>query len=233
MAAAERLDASQAWDRVHADTRWNVWVPAEDVARFAARHLFERVGPRETLPRRPFAPILDLGCGVGRHLVFFRQLGFEVMGTDVSPGALRASRSWLAREGLSAELAASRVDAIPAVSRRFGTVVSHGVLDHVTLAEAHGALAEVRRVLMPGGLVHLSLRMRDSFDYGIGSEIEPGTYRLETGHERGLPQHFWTDAEIEALLEGFDVLDWETDRRAMDRSGERVDTRCAVSAALR
>jgi SAM-dependent methyltransferase len=233
MAAAESFsETSAAWDRVHTDTRWNVWVPAEDVARFAARHLFQRTGPREIEPRRPRGPILDLGCGVGRHIVFFAALGYDVTGIDVSPQALQASQAWLDREGLSAKLQVAPVDAVPEPDARFDTVVSHGVLDHVTLGEAHGALDEVRRVLQPGGLLHLNLRMRGSFDWGVGEEIEPGTFRLAEGHERGLPQHFWTEAEIERLLEGLRVLDWETDRRKLGRERERFDVRCAVSATL-
>jgi len=178
MSAAEAFaDTSAAWDRVHADTRWNVWVPAEDVARFAARHLFQRTGPREIEPKRPRGPILDLGCGVGRHLVFFAALGYDVTGIDVSPQALEASAAWLAREGLAAALEVASVDSIPLPDAHFDAVISHGVLDHVTLAEAHAALGEVRRVLRPGGLLHLSLRMRGSFDWGVGEEIEAGTFR--------------------------------------------------------
>ena len=231
MAAAESFrETSEAWDRVHSDRRWNVWIPAEDVARFAARHLFQRMGPREIEPRRPRGPILDLGCGVGRHLVFFASLGYDVFGIDVSPEALESSQRWLEREGLAAQLKVASVDSLPAPDDHFMAAVSHGVLDHVTLEEAYAAGRELRRVLQPGGLVHVSLRMRGSFDWGVGEEIEPGTFRLAEGHERGLPQHFWTEDEVETLLEGFQILDWETDKRQLGRGSERFDVRCAVSA---
>lgn len=233
MAAAEVLSETRiAWDRVHADRRWNVWVPDEGVARFAARHLFQRTGPREIEPKRPLGPVLDLGCGVGRHCVFFAALGYDVIGIDVSPEAIESSRAWLDREGLSASLEVATVDAVPVPSDHCIAVVSHGVLDHVTLAEAHASAGEVRRILQPDGLFHVSLRMQGSFDDGIGEEIEPGTFRLAEGHERGLPQHFWTEEEVETLLSDFEVLEFEIDRRQLDRRGDRFDVRCSVSARL-
>lgn len=222
----------RAWNRVYEDTRASIWVPDENVARFAARHLFHRIGPRQIETRRPIQRILDLGCGSGRHVVFFAGLGLPVVGIDVSDRALDACRAWLSEEGLEAELGMARVDDLPYPTDHFDVAVSHGVLDHVTLAEARSAIAELRRVLRPGGLLHLNLRMTESYDWGRGEEIEPGTFRLAEGPERGLPQHFYSEAEIEDLLEGLHVLDWETQIRLLDREETRRDTRCAVTAEL-
>lgn len=37
-------------------------------------------------------PVLDLGCGAGQHVRFFEDRGTEVLGVDVSPGAVQAAR---------------------------------------------------------------------------------------------------------------------------------------------
>lgn len=37
-------------------------------------------------------PILDLGCGGGRHSLHFQHLGFDVTAVDLSPGAVRVCR---------------------------------------------------------------------------------------------------------------------------------------------
>ena len=222
----------RAWNRVYGDVRASIWVPDENVARFAARHLFRRTGPRRIEPLRTLDRILDLGCGSGRHVTFFASLGLEVAGVDVSDRALAAARDWLRHEGARAQLAVARVDALPYPADHFDVALSHGVLDHVTLAEARRAAAELRRVLVPGGLVHLNLRTPESYDWGVGEEIEPGTFRLAEGPERGLPQHFWTRDEIESLLRGWRILDWETQTRVLDAAGDLRDTRCAVTAEL-
>src|ERR1700730_2973041 len=36
--------------------------------------------------------ILDLGCGVGRHVVYLGGCGFRMAGIDISPGGLRLPR---------------------------------------------------------------------------------------------------------------------------------------------
>lgn len=229
---SEALAVNEGWNRVYEDVRASVWEPDENVARFAARHLFRRTGPRQIEPRRPLGPILDLGCGAGRHVVYFARLGLDVVGLDVSDRAIAACRGWLAEEGLVALLGVAGVDAIPFPTGHFDVALSHGVLDHVTLPESHAAIAELRRVLRPGALLHLNLRTPESYDWGRGEEVEPGTFRITEGPERGLPQHFWTDAEVEALLAGLSILDWETQTRRLSRAGERRDTRIAVTAAL-
>ena len=48
--------------------------------------------------------ILDLGCGDGRHLVYFAKRGYEMFGLDYAPTGLRLAKEWFAKEGLSAKL---------------------------------------------------------------------------------------------------------------------------------
>ncbi|MBI1923237.1 class I SAM-dependent methyltransferase [Candidatus Poribacteria bacterium] len=40
--------------------------------------------------------VLDLGCGTGRHAVYFAQNGFSVSGLDNSPEGIEMARQWLA-----------------------------------------------------------------------------------------------------------------------------------------
>jgi SAM-dependent methyltransferase len=49
--------------------------------------------------------VLDLGCGTGRHLLFFSKKGFDVYGLDGSPKGLELAKNWLDEENLSAKLA--------------------------------------------------------------------------------------------------------------------------------
>jgi SAM-dependent methyltransferase len=36
--------------------------------------------------------ILDIGCGAGRHSLYLQQIGFDVTGIDISPGAVKVSK---------------------------------------------------------------------------------------------------------------------------------------------
>ncbi|MDP3722487.1 MAG: methyltransferase domain-containing protein [Candidatus Omnitrophota bacterium] len=173
---------AEIWDAMYANRVRVPWLPAEDVVRFCARHLQMQVGPTAYRRHRPCERILDLGCGNGRHVLYFARQGFRVSGVDCSkPVAL-------------------------------------------------AAMKEVKRVLKRGGLFHLNLRSPESFDFGKGEQIEPGTFILAEGPEQGLPQHFWTEQEIQEALRGFEVLNWELHVRWLDQAKSARDSRWAISA---
>jgi SAM-dependent methyltransferase len=54
-----------------------------------------------TLP--PGGLVLDLGCGVGRHVVDLGGRGFRMAGIDISPTGLRLTREACAERGISFE----------------------------------------------------------------------------------------------------------------------------------
>jgi SAM-dependent methyltransferase len=47
---------------------------------------------RQILRHVASGPVLDLGCGGGRHALYFQDLGLDVTAVDVSPGAIEVSR---------------------------------------------------------------------------------------------------------------------------------------------
>jgi len=118
-------------------TKFTPWVEA--VVRFVgARHL--RFLVRE-LPAG--ARILDLGCGRGVLLDALARRGFEAHGFEISEAAARGADP-RARVRIGSTLAEA---AWPEAF--FDEVIVWHVLEHVR--DPFGALAEVRRVLRPGG----------------------------------------------------------------------------------
>lgn len=111
----------------------------------------------EALRREPGVadlPLLDAGCGTGGLL---RRLaeglpGRTLAGVDVAEQAARRAR----RKVPGALVAVGSVAALPFAAARFGAVVSCDVLCH-RLVEESAALAELRRVLAPGGVLVLNL----------------------------------------------------------------------------
>ena len=99
--------------------------------------------------------LLDVGCGPASITADLaeRVAPGRVVALDAAAGALEAARATLRERGLSAQAAVTSGDvmALPFEDASFDVVHAHQVLQH--LADPVGALAEMRRVTRPGGIV--------------------------------------------------------------------------------
>jgi ubiquinone/menaquinone biosynthesis C-methylase UbiE len=104
----------------------------------------------------PGARVLDLGCGTGRLALAIAAAGHKVTGVDPAAASLAAARAkpgadqvtWI--EGTSAVLADAAFDA--------AVMTSHVAQFVVTDDEWGRVLADLRRALVPGGLLTFDTR---------------------------------------------------------------------------
>jgi len=101
--------------------------------------------------------VLDIGCGAGIDtLLAARAVGSHgrVVGLDMTPAMLDRARRHVAEAGAdNIELREGLMEALPFPDESFDVVVSNGVLNLSTRKSR--ALAEMLRVLRPGGRVAL------------------------------------------------------------------------------
>lgn len=103
----------------------------------------------DRLASEPGRLVLDLGCGTGAMLPELARHG-AVHGADADPEAVRFCR---ARGFSDIELLDSQ--ALPWEADTFGAVTAFDVLEH--LDDDRGMVAEIRRVLRPGGCLFLTV----------------------------------------------------------------------------
>jgi len=99
------------------------------------RHFF--LYPR--LVRHLSGRVLDVGCGIGDFLAYRP----GTVGVDINPHAVE----WCRQQGFDSRV--MEPDRLPFEDGGFDAVVLDNVLEH--LAEPGPLLAEIRRVLVPGG----------------------------------------------------------------------------------
>jgi SAM-dependent methyltransferase len=109
--------------------------------------LFESLLPGLGLPERCRA--LDLGCGGGSYVRLLAGLGHRVVGLDYSVPSLERARA--ADPGGKGRYLAGEAYALPVARASLDLVVSIGVLQ--ALGDPEAALAEMARVLRPGGVL--------------------------------------------------------------------------------
>jgi SAM-dependent methyltransferase len=114
------------------------------------------------IPAETEAPrILDAGCGTGVSTDYLCHLnpGAEVLGIDISDGALAVARERLQRSGAEAQVASLRQEQRSLLDLAgegpFDYINSVGVLHHLDQPEA--GLRSLAALLAPDGLLHLFL----------------------------------------------------------------------------
>jgi len=152
--------------------------------------------------------VLDAGCGPGRNVVYFLREGYDVLGLDPDPDAIRALKA-LARD-LAPNLPQSNFRAEPIEANSFpggaaDVVLSSAVL-HFARDEAHfrAMLDGSWRLLRPQGLFFCRLAstigMEDRF-----TQLGGRRFRLLDGTERFLVDEPYLLGLTSAL--GGDLLD--------------------------
>ncbi|MEP5765460.1 MAG: class I SAM-dependent methyltransferase [Halieaceae bacterium] len=116
----------------------------------------------------PLAPgdrVLDLGCGEGRHVISaFLEQQVDAVGVDLCLDDLRTTREKFeefaaaADTGSSFALSSANALALPFADDSFDKVICSEVLEHIP--DYRAALAEIDRVLKPGGLFCASVPRR-------------------------------------------------------------------------
>ena len=197
------------WDDLYADPFWREWAlrPPHEITLNWIRELHEAGASR----------VYDLGCGLGRHTVSLAAEGFAVVASDISPRALEATHAGLRAKGLRAKLLYADMVQIPLVDRSSDAVVSIGVLEHTTRAGMEQALAEITRVLRPGGRLLASFVPRSRWlpkDEPRMDMVEDNTLRCY-GPEEAI-HHLVDEAELRELLAGFTIC-------AIDRVAEQYE----------
>jgi SAM-dependent methyltransferase len=149
--------------------------------------------------------ILDLGCGTGRHTIYFAERRFDVYGFDFSPYAVRRSMERLKERSLSGHLIVVDMrKKFPYENKFFEAVIAIKVIHHARVGVIKHVFSEVSRILKKGGYLYLQVpTLERNAQYEEGVNIEPGTRVPLEGPERGIPHHGFTRKEVGELLNDY------------------------------
>jgi SAM-dependent methyltransferase len=167
-ASDTRSSWDPAWEQVFRTQEWGKY-PPEHVIRFVARAFY-------SAPDRKAVRLLDLGSGTGACTWFMAREGFSVSAIDGSATAIGRLETRLSADGLTVDARVGDFVTLPWPDGTFDGVVDNGALCGNRFDACRTAVAEVVRVLKPGG-VFCSANLSDrSWGYGLGRRVEPGGF---------------------------------------------------------
>ena len=185
---------------------------------------------------------LDIGCGVGFAIEYLAGPGFDLhtFGVDVSDVSIERARQRLDHlPGINSRLQVSSSQSLPFDDKFFMLVTCFDVLEHLDVDDIDDTLAEVERVLKPGGLFFCSVSCRDSGMVDLhGNNLHRTVRSMDWWVERLAPDRIESDVH-RSQLTLWKRCPLKTDRRPkptptfgetvhLKETGKKPDAKCAA-----
>jgi ubiquinone/menaquinone biosynthesis C-methylase UbiE len=169
--------------------------------------LFERLSEMNLSEKN----LLEIGCGIGIDTIRLASLGFrEVVGLDLSATAVDIARTHAKLKNITTvHFETANGEELTLPNNTFDFVYSFGVIHHTPSIET--AIAEIHRVLKPGGTAIVMLYHRHSLVNWVHI-----LFRLPFESPRDLKDHCpvvnrYTRQEAKSLFHEFDKVRIRTD----------------------
>ena len=182
------------WDIV-TDDFWTI--PSEDVYYYLDQWL-----------KLDFNKILDLGCGLGRHSLFFAKNGFEVHAFDLSESGLGKFMEQIKNEELNICVKLGDMLSLPYKDSYFDCILAYHSIYHTDSLGIKQVISEIYRVLKKDGEALLTFNSKNnpSFIKNSNKKIDENTVLKTEGNEQNIP-HYYTDVEdLKYLLKDFRII---------------------------
>jgi len=160
-------------------------------------------------------PVLDVGCGCGRHTVYLTANGYDVYGLDNSSVALQKTQEHLDSFGLSAKLEKSNMWNIPFDDISFAGALCINVLNHAMPEEIRSTVSAIADRLAPIG-IFLATLLTDNDYRRCGKQVDYNTFICDRGPEKGVLHTFFNKDSVTKLFKNsFEIETLETARGAI------------------
>lgn len=139
--------------------------------------------------------VLEIGCGSGVHARLLAEAGARLTAVDLTAEAVAMTRRRLELHGLGATVLEADAEQLPFADASFDFVWSWGVIHHSQDTER--VVAEIARVLRPGGRLALMVYHRNSITFWVNYVLVRGV--LQGGLLHARPDELanrWSDGVI-------------------------------------
>lgn len=191
------MKVSKAWN-------WNeeidqIWLtPSEESYYFAERW-----------KKYKYKELLDFGCGLGRHSIYFAMQGFNVSAFDLSADGTEYLKKWAECEKLDINILTADMLSLPYPDNSFDCLFACHVVSHTDTKGMRRIINQIKRILKPQGEIFITLCSKETWSFKEAGypKIDENTVRkTEEGPEKDIP-HFYV--ELDDIIDIFKTINFE------------------------
>jgi 2-polyprenyl-3-methyl-5-hydroxy-6-metoxy-1,4-benzoquinol methylase len=143
---------------------------------------------------------LDIGCGTGTNVITLAKSGWQVMGLDYAPRAIRIAEKKAKQSGVKAKFLLTGVEHLDSILERFELILDIGCFHSLRPTEQMKYINNIDRLLSPDGTYLLYVFFKDQVKAQGPGVTEEDIVRLtqslklfqrRDGTERGLHPSAW------------------------------------------
>ena len=197
---------ANAWENSYKKFDNFLFYPHEEIVRFVSKYIRKKIGFSKFINSKGYiqdSKILDIGCGIGRHLVFAYEMGLEPYGVDISNTAIKFAKEWLNKKGFNTQdkhLMCGDIRKLKWHDSFFDYAVSHGVLDSMSLNISNDSCKEIARVMKKDSLFYCDLISGEDSLHPNGFY---GEEVIKNEHEKNTIQLYFNTELIKKFFEPF------------------------------
>jgi len=203
------MKSQEVWNESYKNKDNFVFYPHEEIIRFISKYIKKRIGLDEYVEQNTnnsAIKVLDIGCGIGRHVKLINEFGLDGYGFDLSSESIKVAKEHFSKQNikeLAEKVIVADITNLPYKENEFDFMLSHGVIDSMPFDIAKKGMNELYRVAKNKAKIYIDLVA--SSDSSFDGDFEK---IVQNEHENGTIQSYFNQEKIEELIgDKFKILE--------------------------
>ena len=192
------------WEKSYKTGQNFLIYPSEHIIRFFNKYIYRK---KDFTIKTKNLNVLDYGCGVGRHILYFLENGLKATGYDISANALKTASKLLEFKKIRKKCVLTNdLNNKFIKNNLFDIIVSYGVLDSMSIKDVKESLSFIEKKLKKNGLFFVEL-LGSKTTRRKAKQISSNEHLIKEKHEYNTLQLYYSKNLIKKLFSKFNIIE--------------------------